>query len=313
MDDQDDFLSQLERPAGQVGQGKPEQKPRPLSPQRQRSPSSAAPPKRKPDGPSTPPVSPDVALSFPGQSASVRPAPLEGPKPATSTDPEADAENRAARPTEPNRRSKLTLSQDIDPDPEGLPLEVSLARPTHSYPLPDRGPSDTQEAQTARLERQTQELRKHLKAAQEKLSKATQRGQKRALFASGLAMVAGIALGALIGTRDTAVPELVLLAPAGGTAPAPKTQNQPSQNPTEVQDARAMLDLAQEALRRKDLAQAENHLAFCIRLANLPNCHKMMGTLFALTRDPRARQHFEQYLELAPDSDDKARIRAAFP
>ena len=52
-------------------------------------------------------------------------------------------------------------------------------------------------------------------------------------------------------------------------------------------------------------------LKLCIESADLPDCHKTLGTLLTLTRSPQAPAHLRRYLELAPAAPDAAAIKEA--
>ena len=73
----------------------------------------------------------------------------------------------------------------------------------------------------------------------------------------------------------------------------------------------ARTEAAMEHLQKRDLDAAERVLGLCIEIADLPECHKTMGTLLALTNNPAAITHFRHYLNVAPTAPDAGKIRRA--
>lgn len=68
---------------------------------------------------------------------------------------------------------------------------------------------------------------------------------------------------------------------------------------------------ADAAIAEGRLEAARNQLQACLRVAELPRCHRSLGLLEArLDHREAALRHYRRYLELAPDAPDANEVRA---
>jgi serine/threonine protein kinase len=183
-----------------------------------------------------------------------------------------------------------------------------LAKLIEPSDFPSKPPIDPN---VLRLERQVTRLREEIDRSKER---ARARAGALPLMATTIvALIAGILTGlAMARLEEPPPPQVVLVASRGDALVEPKYRYHPERGiPSEKDraDAAQMLIAALEHLGRRDLDQAEKLLGMCIEIADLPDCHKTMGTILALTRDPRARSHLLQYVDLAPTAADAAEIR----
>ena len=164
--------------------------------------------------------------------------------------------------------------------------------------------------QVTRLERQVARLREELETAR------AQQGRLGGRLA--LALLAG-ALGAALGAvgadalpRWSAGPVPVILVPAldPSAAPLAVARDQPI-TAQDLEDARGTLEAAKERLGARDLDGATRLLGLCIELADLPECHRVLGATLGLVGDPAARIHLKRHLELAPDAPGGGWLREA--
>jgi hypothetical protein len=175
--------------------------------------------------------------------------------------------------------------------------------------------SEPIEAQIPRLERQIARLKEQLDKSRHDAMKARPEESSLAkwIAVAFLSAIIGIAGTLLLHRPHGTTSEVVLVAPAGGDLARPLAAYRETGNPSpkDTSDATGMLNSALEHLERKDIDGAEGLLEQCITVADLPDCHKMLGTLLVLTRNPAARTHFEQYLHIAPTAPDADEIRRA--
>jgi serine/threonine protein kinase len=187
----------------------------------------------------------------------------------------------------------------------GMQPPATAERPERAEPA---------EAQIARLERQIARLRDQLEKQRVEMLRRNapeKSGVGRWLAAMLLAAAGGIVSVLALHHPKVSAPPLVLVAPASGDLVRPLSAYQGTGNPSskDVQDAIGMLESAQDHLDKKDVDGAEGLLEQCIALADLAECHRMLATILALTRNPAARTHFEQYLHIAPAAPDADLIR----
>src|SRR5207302_393477 len=111
--------------------------------------------------------------------------------------------------------------------------------------------------------------------------------------AIGLALLAGLGAGYLIARPATrpAAAAVVVAGVKGQGSPLYVYKPGATPEPTakDRADASALLASAHEHLARRDLDGAERSLGFCIEIADLAECHRILGALLALTEQPQAR------------------------
>jgi serine/threonine protein kinase len=74
--------------------------------------------------------------------------------------------------------------------------------------------------------------------------------------------------------------------------------------------AREFADKGTRLLLAGDLRGAEKQLTGCIALAEIPDCYRSLGVLYANLKDTeRSIKHYKKYIELRPDSSDAPQIR----
>jgi serine/threonine protein kinase len=164
-----------------------------------------------------------------------------------------------------------------------------------------------------RLERQIARLREQLVQARKEALRPPEGSVAKTAIAIALSIAAGVAAGVIAasGPPPVEAPAVVLIAPAGKTLGDPKATYRGSESPTEeaLEAGRESLRSALEKLRTREVAAAELMLLQCIETADLPDCHKLLGTLLTLRGDPAARAHFTHYLTIAPAAEDAEAIR----
>lgn len=192
--------------------------------------------------------------------------------------------------------------------PRGIPPLILPSAGSGDLTVP-AGPSLALEAQVPRLERQVAKLKDDLAAARRLANPPKKHGPwiagvvgallLGALGGLGLSRALGPAAGVvLIGPRlDNESPPLI---PTGRVPDA-----------RALADARGMLERGREHQRDRHLDEAERLYALCVELADLPDCHRALGSLLSLYGDPQGRAHLRRYLELAPNASDAPAIRRA--
>ncbi|MCK6551854.1 hypothetical protein L6R52_38825, partial [Myxococcota bacterium] len=102
-----------------------------------------------------------------------------------------------------------------------------------------------------------------------------------------------------------------LVAPSTGALadPAARYAKDGTPTPDDATAARGFHAAALDHLGRQDLPGAEGLLRQCIEAADLPECHRTLGTILSLTGHPAARTHFDHYLHIAPSAPDADAIR----
>jgi serine/threonine protein kinase len=126
------------------------------------------------------------------------------------------------------------------------------------------------------------------------------------------ALIAGAAGGWFVRTGQPPPPPLVIVPSHGRPFVEPKytfDEKRGIPSAKDQMEAREMLRAAEDHLAKKDLGAAERLLQLCIDMADLPECHKLLGSILALQGDARARGHFMRYVELAPDAPEAGPIR----
>jgi hypothetical protein len=160
-----------------------------------------------------------------------------------------------------------------------------------------------------RLEKQIMTLSEQVRSA--RLQAAHRKKLLMAWVPGGL--LAGLLTGFVVGRAaedpEPPRPALVLVAP--NKEPTQLAYKQDGRKVTErdVRDAEGMLKAAYEHLEARRLNEAENILRLCIQVADLPECHRTLGSLFAFTFDPRAAVHLRRFVELAPHAAGATSIR----
>lgn len=81
-------------------------------------------------------------------------------------------------------------------------------------------------------------------------------------------------------------------------------------NTDERNIAERLLQASRQALAERRIQTAERNLGMCIELADLPDCHKILGLILTVTEHPSARAHLERYVELAPNDREAGLVRA---
>lgn len=165
----------------------------------------------------------------------------------------------------------------------------------------------------ARLERHVTWLRDQLERTKQEA--AQQRGRVRPAAVAIVALLsAALGAGATLAVRMphlSSAPPVVLVAPGTGPLTTPHAQFKGSGNPSAAAstEATALYQRALDRLTDKDFGGAEAQLEACIAEGDLPECHRLLGTILALEHDPAARTHLEQYLHIAPAAPDADAIR----
>lgn len=224
------------------------------------------------------------------------PAPGPPSRTDTETDPPLGPESRAETPALP----AAPTGGDA-----GVPLDELLRRQDVAA-----APPSPAETRIDWLERQLARTREELDRARQQAAAPAPSRLPWVL----LALATGV-VGAVVGTRLPAeapeAPRITLVAPtAAVTASPPATYDRETPpSPQDLTDARGMLATAQDHLRAGRLESAFPTLEECVRIADLPDCHKLLGTILGLRQDPRARLHFVRYLQVAPAAPDADEIR----
>jgi serine/threonine protein kinase len=234
-----------------------------------------------------------------------------------STSWEALAEDLAVEPTEPppervpqpkiNPRysSHEDEATQLDLDLAGDVMKprdlASLLEPTNPPQQPDP---------------EIQRLLRQLSVVQQDLERAKKRQARSPsilpwIALSLFALFVGAVAGYTARLREPGPPPLVLV-PSDVNTLEPKVRYDEKRGiPSEkdLADAKEMLAAALDHLKSKNLEGAERLLGLCIEIADLPDCHKTLGSILALEGDPQARAHLLRYVELAPGAPDAAQIR----
>lgn len=171
------------------------------------------------------------------------------------------------------------------------------------------GPSLALEAQVPRLERQVAKLKEDLAAARRLANPPKKRGPWIAAVVGALVLgaVAGLGLSRALGPPSG----LVLIGPRLDNEVPPLIPTGQVPDARALADAQGMLERGREHQKDRHLDEAERLYALCVELAELPDCHRELGTLLSLYGDPQGRAHLRRYLELAPDASDAAAVRQA--
>lgn len=74
--------------------------------------------------------------------------------------------------------------------------------------------------------------------------------------------------------------------------------------------AREVLTAARRALMNGEMMTAEEGFKECLKLAELPECHRNLGVLYAQIKDTtQSIKHYRKYLEISPNAQDADYIR----
>ena len=213
-----------------------------------------------------------------------------------------DLANEVMRPRD---LAKILHPSDRDLGASRLPS--SLADPPPRSTSLD--PTAATNPEVTRLVRQVALLQKDLDRARSRRIEAPSVAPWIGL--AFFSLFVGVAAGYFGRVRSDAPPAVVLVPTSGPRVEARYGYDGSRGIPSEEarQLARGSFDSAIEFLQKKDLGSAERLLGMCIESADLPECHKTLGSILALEGDPASRVHFERYVELAPDAPDAAQIR----
>jgi hypothetical protein len=260
----------------------------------------------------------DTARSAPAFDGNItlddRDATLQHLQGAAEPLPEAPPEPELTNPPLPPLRLPGPSPRDAEAIERATPLSEMLAKRGEAapavVPVDDLAVAPLSSSPPpARLERQIAALREQLAQAK----RSAQRARSLALaVAIPVAALAGGGAGWLIPHRAPEAP-VVVLSPAGSELGEVRAQMPDGRTPSsgDLADARGMLINAQAAFAKGDFQSAARALGLCIEIADLPDCHKLLGTYLALSGHPAARTHLEHYLRIAPAAPDAPQIRRA--
>lgn len=234
---------------------------------------------------------------------------------------DAETTGRARAPV-PSRRAVETaddrsaLSADA-PARERVPEEGALSPPRpaggRTVHLSAEARGLLSEERVVILEGQIRRLKEDLETARARADARPQLPLRALAGVAGVALALGIGLGLAFPTADKTPIEVILtplVGSAADAAPPMPTRERRLPTPQEIADGRVFLMDAQRKLAAGDLEGADRDLGLCAELADLPACHRLRGSLRALIGDPRARASLERYLEVAPPSEARERVRA---
>ncbi len=231
-------------------------------------------------------------------------------------DPDGDGATRidaVAPDTMPPRPlPSLTLPSSAPAVDEVAPTPLSEL--LQRRPSADAGPQQALGPQAARidvLERQASRAREELAKLRRSLNEARRKKPWGWLALGAALALPALGLGYALGLAPRPVPVLVMVpTDARRVTPAEAIyEGAAPPSDRDREDARGLLLQAQTHFEGRNLDQAERLLALCIQLADLPECHRSMGSMLTLTRSPKARAHFQRYLQLAPNAADAPTIR----
>lgn len=171
---------------------------------------------------------------------------------------------------------------------------------------------DLEDAQIIRLERQIARLKEQLAQARRESMRTPESNTGRTLAIALFALLVGAMGGFLLRMAlHRPAPSIVLIAPTSALVEAKASYRGTSApGPAALENARLDLVSAHESLKRAELSEAESFLIRCVESADVPECHKLLGTVLALRGDPAANTHFAHYLTIAPSGPDADAIRA---
>lgn len=252
-------------------------------------------------------------ISSPRAPGLVLPLPGGAARGTDQTLPLASSSSRGAPP--------LVLPNLSGPSDTTLPAPQSAPR-AHSGPglgsgaVPSAGTFDPNaaplalEAQIPRLERQVTKLKEELIASRRQLMDQRKRSPLQVALPF-VTVLLGLALGFGFGRLLGPPPGMVLVAPPLADADPPLLPAGGVPDARALADAQGMLERGREVQAARRLDEAERLYALCIDLADLPDCHRALGTLLSVYGDPAGRAHLVRYLELAPNAKDAASVRQA--
>jgi serine/threonine protein kinase len=229
-----------------------------------------------------------------------------------ATEPPPDADPAATIPPldgERPLRPKFGTATEEEPTQLDLDLAPEVMKPRDLAKILEPA-SPHPSADLSKLLRQIGALQKDLERARAKRVERPSAGPWIAL--AFFSLFAGVAAGWFGRMGNDPPPPLVLVPSHGDVLIDPKQSYDEKRgipSAKQREEAREMLAAASESLAKKDLATAERLLVMCIEIADLPECHKTLGSILALEGDAAARAHFERYVDLAPDAPDAAQIR----
>ncbi|MFO0723403.1 MAG: serine/threonine-protein kinase [Myxococcota bacterium] len=199
------------------------------------------------------------------------------------------AHSRAAAPIEPPPTLPDTKLPPLPPPPPNpLTPPPTMLAPPPPRPVPPSLSTltDPRPDATQRLERELQALRSTVAA----LETARTRRGIWALAAVPLLVALGIVVGALGLDR----PHPVELRPVEETEGKYHYLAREAPTAAEIARAETLLSEARAHFEARDEERAENELGRCIELADVPECHRLMSAVLALSGDPRSRWHAER-------------------
>lgn len=247
-----------------------------------------------------------------------RPAGERGPRadaPAPPRGPRSPQPEPLPEPERPRLRLPGVGRAASRAVPPAAGPEVDDLRETSLPELPAEALAPVEPPPRSLVDDQVLDLRRQIGRLESELSKERARPKPPALLprvlgAAGVAGVLGLALGWAIHPETREPVEVTILPPIPEqrAVPAPSRRAVGADG---VRDARHLLGSARKQLSARDLNGAESALELCIEAADLPECHRQLGSLRALVQDPRAWASFERYLSLDPDSPQARRIDAA--
>ncbi|MCB9646740.1 MAG: serine/threonine protein kinase [Deltaproteobacteria bacterium] len=247
-----------------------------------------------------PPRSSSATVELPTHALLTAPPPLLARTPPPGRDP-----TPVLNPLPP--LPSLPVAAPRDQPTEGVPLTRLLERASgeEARPTPEA-------SQVDRLERQLARAREDLERAR----RAVDEARKRPVLPWVLAIVAAGVVGTVAGTFLPAAPPpppmtLVVVGsnPAALVAPRFVYGDRDPPTPQAVEDARGLLAQAQDHLAHQDIEAAKRLLGLCIQVADLPDCHKTLGSLLTLLQDPSGRAHLLRYVQTAGDAPDVEQVR----
>ncbi|MEO1336579.1 MAG: hypothetical protein AAFV29_13095, partial [Myxococcota bacterium] len=203
---------------------------------------------------------------------------------------------------------------------DGIPLpelvsQRQIRAPSERRRRADSTPAKSKSSPTTDVERLNRANRR-LKREVSKLQKS-RRGPWPAIRFIVLAtaiFAVGIICGSLANERASSESALIFMTMVEPVEPAKPVAAYDRSSPPadqDLRDAREMLRAAREHLVRRDINGALRLLRLCVEIADLPACHRELGTILTLIRDPAARTHYRRYIEVRPDAPDAKVIRRA--
>jgi predicted Ser/Thr protein kinase len=243
-----------------------------------------------------------------GEGGSLGELPWEAPPAERGMSATVELPAEALVPLDRAATPALPLGPTREQPLDGVPLTRLLARQS----APDEPKPTPEASQVDRLERQVVRLREDLDRSRRALEEARRRPVAPWALSVLAALVAGLVAGTFLPPSPPGPPPaLILVAPEAGAAGGLRAAYAQREPPTAqtLADAQELLAQAQDHLAARDLEAAQRILGLCIQVADLPDCHKTLGSMLTLLRDPAGQAHLRRYVEVAPDAPDAAAIR----